>query len=117
MLAFNGRKIYLACGATDMRKAINGLSAIVQRRLRFDPFEESLFVFCNRGRDRMKILESDGDGFWMYVKRLEKGRFQWPQSSSGETISLSETEFAMLLGNTKLNRKLLRDEIASCKVC
>ena len=52
---------------TDLRKAINGLSVIVQKRLRIDPFEPSLFVFCNRSRNRLKIPEWDGDGFWMYV--------------------------------------------------
>lgn len=116
MLSFGGRKIYLACGATDLRKAINGLSVIVQKHLRFDPFEEALFVFCNRSRDRMKILEWDGDGFWMYVKRLEKGRFQWPQKSDTPSIALDEREFAILLGNTKLYRKLLHDEISPCEV-
>ena len=116
MPSFSGRKIYLACGATDMRKAINGLSIIVQKRLRIDPFEPSLFVFCNRSRNRLKILEWDGDGFWMYVKRLEKGRFQWPPESEFPALSLCESEFAILLGSTKLNRKLSHDGISACAV-
>jgi transposase len=116
MPSFSGRKIYLACGSTDMRKAINGLSIIVQKRLRIDPFGPSLFVFCNRGRNRLKVLEWDGDGFWLYVKRLEKGRFQWPRESDSPVLSLCEREFAILLGGTKLNRKLSRDEIQACAV-
>jgi len=111
MLEFVGKRIYLACGATDMRKQINGLALIVNARFKFNPLEEALFVFCNRSRNRLKILEWDGDGFWMHVKRLEKGQFQWPLSSETQTISLNDEELRHLLGITKLTRKLFRDEI------
>jgi hypothetical protein len=57
MLRFGGKAVYLACGHTDMRKSINGLAAIVEGSFELDPFAESLFVFCNRSRDRIKILE------------------------------------------------------------
>lgn len=72
MLIFDHREIYLACGHTDMRKSINGLSAIVAGSFKLDPYAPCLFVFCNRARNRIKILEWDGDGFWIYFKRLEK---------------------------------------------
>jgi|GEM_PF-4391026 len=58
MISISGKSCYLACGATDMRKSINGLAAIVEGSLQLDPFGGSLFVFCNRNRDRLKILVS-----------------------------------------------------------
>ena len=57
MISFSGKPCYLACGATDMRKSINGLAAIVEGSFKLDPFGGLLFVFCNRSRDRLKILE------------------------------------------------------------
>ena len=110
-MKFQGKKIYLACGSTDMRKAINGLAAMVKHSFQLDPFGEALFVFCSRNRDRLKILEWDGDGFWLHLKRLEKGRFKWPTSLGGATMILTDEELGHLLGNTKLVRKLLRDEV------
>jgi len=68
MITFGDKKIYLACGQTDMRKSINGLAAIVEGSFKLDLYGVSLFVFCNRSRDRLKILEWDGDGFWLYFK-------------------------------------------------
>jgi transposase len=66
----------LACGKTDMRKGINGLSALVEIGYNLDPFGDALFVFSNGIRTRLKILEWDGDGFWLHLKRLERGRFK-----------------------------------------
>ena len=111
MMKFQGKKIYLACGSTDMCKAINGLAAVIEHNFQLDPFAEALFVFCNRSRDRLKILEWDGDGFWLHLKRLEKGRFKWPTVAGGATMALTDEELNHLLGNTKLTRKLLREEI------
>ena len=69
--------VYLACQSTDMRKSIDGLAAIVQQRFKLDLFADCLFVFCNRNRNKVKILHWEYNGFWLYYKRLEKGRFQW----------------------------------------
>jgi len=113
MIDFRGKQIYLACGRTDMRKGISSLSAIVRLSLDFENAEGSLFVFCNRMRNRLKILEWDGDGFWLYVKRLERGNFPWPSSRETATIKLNEDEFSHLLGGTKLMRKLKREELRS----
>jgi transposase len=111
MMKHHGKKIYLACGRTDMRKAINGLAAVVEHSFKLDAFGEALFVFCNGSRDRLKILEWDGDGFWLHLKRLEKGHFKWPAATGGATMELTPEELDHLLGNTKLTRKLLRDDL------
>lgn len=109
MLITSGKKIYLACGATDMRKSINGLSALVQAGMELDIFDNALFVFCNKSRDRLKILEWDGDGFWLHLKRLERGRFKWPQAMEEEkAMTLSDEELTHLLGSPGLEQKLLR---------
>ena len=71
-------RIYIACGQTDMRKQIDGLATIVQQNFQLNPFENTLFLFCGRRRDRMKALYWEGDGFLLLYKRLEGGAFQWP---------------------------------------
>jgi transposase len=125
MLSFEGKRIYLSCGPTDMRKQINGLMTIVQENFTLDPFSNSIFVFCNRRRNLLKILEWDIDGFWLYYKRLEKGRFKWPdlpaQSKSTTTdyespsevptITLSNEELTILLGSVRVELKLNRNEV------
>ena len=111
MLNFSDKKVYLACGCTDMRKSINGLLAIVEGSFKLNVFGGALFVFCNRLRDRVKILEWDGDGFWLYFKRLETGHFRWPDASGGSTMNLSAEELHMLLGSPGVIQKLKRQEI------
>jgi transposase len=107
MLRFRNAKIYLACGPTDMRKAINGLAAIVEMGFGLNMFDgDIIFAFCNKARDILKILEWDGNGFLLHLKRLEKGRFKWPSKGKGKTICLSGEELEQLLG-TKLTRKEL----------
>jgi len=112
MINATGKKVYLACGRTDMRKSINGLAAIVEASFKLDPFDAAVFVFCNRSRDRLKILEWDGDGFWLYFKRLEKGRFRWPTAEGDEvTMTLESDEFSHLLGSPKVIQKIKRQEV------
>jgi len=111
MLKFEGKRVYLACGKTDMRKSINGLSAIVESNFKLDPFDDALFVFCNRNRDRVKILEWDGDGFWLYFKRLEKGHFRWPAVGDSATMTLTGEELSILLGGARVELKLKRNEV------
>lgn len=111
MLNVAGKRVYLACGHTDMRKQINGLAAIVEGSFQLDPFDGALFVFCNRSRDRLKILEWDGDGFWLYFKRLEKGRFRWPAAGKDATMALTSDELEILLGGAKVELKLKRREV------
>jgi len=87
--------VYLACGATDLRKNIDGLSMIVQTQLSLDPFEKALFVFCNRQMNKLKILHFD-DGFWLYYHRLERNKFKWPMSKE-EAFKVSIEELRWLL--------------------
>jgi transposase len=116
MVKFEGKLMYLACGHTDMRKSINGLSAKVEGSFGLDPFGEAYFVFCNRTRDRVKILEWDGDGFWLYFKRLEKGHFRWPLAGEESTMVLTSEELGIMLGGTKVELKLKRGEVSERKV-
>ena len=74
-------KVYIACGYTDMRKSIDGLVMLIKQQWALNPFQNSLFLFCGRRRDRMKALLWEGDGFVLLYKRLEQGRFQWPHSA------------------------------------
>lgn len=73
-------QVYLALGSTDMRKAINSLSILVQEQLELNPFTGSFFVFSNRRRTMIKILYWDRNGFCLWQKRLEKHHFKWPES-------------------------------------
>jgi transposase len=116
MLSLAGKRVFLACGRTDMRKSINGLAAIVEGSFKLDPFDGALFVFCNRNRDRVKILEWDGDGFWLYFKRLEKGRFRWPSEGGGATMALTGEELSFLLGGTRVELKLKREEVLERRI-
>lgn len=74
--------IYIACGYTDMRKSIDGLSATIQQSFQLAPFSKNLFLFCGRRSDRIKALFWEGDGFVLLYKRLESGRFQWLEMKS-----------------------------------
>lgn len=77
--AHSRQKVYLAVGATDLRKAVDGLAAIVQLDFELNPFDPCLFAFCNRQRNKVKILEWSERGFWLHYFRLEQGRLPWPE--------------------------------------
>ncbi len=89
--------VYLATGVTDMRKSINGLSILVEEVLMHSPLSSHLFVFCNRNRDKLKILYWHNNGFWLYYRRLEKQRFYWPDASSTVSVQISSRELSWLL--------------------
>jgi transposase len=97
--------VYLAMGSTDLRKSIDGLSILVQESFNLDPFSRSLFVFCNKKRDKIKILEWDLNGFWLHYKRLEKGAFKWPVNSDSKTLLVSDREFRWLLDGLSIHQK------------
>jgi len=99
-------KVYLALGATDMRKGFEGLYGLVRDRLMCEPTSGHLFLFCNARRNRLKILYWDATGLWICAKRLERGRFSWPSvlSQTETKVLLSHEELALLLGGIDLSR-------------
>lgn len=97
-------QVYLACGSTDMRKSIDGLAALVQEQFALNPFSSALFVFCNRKRDKLKILQWDHAGFWLYYRRLERGTFQWP-AAGPSPLCLTQRELRWLLDGLALSQR------------
>ena len=98
MIGFGAHtRVYLALGATDMRKQIDGLAVLVEDVLAHDPLSSHLFVFCNRGRDKLKILFWHHNGFWLWYRRLEKQRFWWPERAQEGAVELSVREWGWLI--------------------
>jgi transposase len=96
-----GTRIWIAAGVTDMRRGFHGLSAQVQTVLEQQPLPGHVFVFRGRRGDIVKVLRFDGDGLCLLAKRLERGRFVWPQATGG-TVSLSRAQLSMLLEGDRL---------------
>ena len=116
MISFEQVPVYLACGPTDLRKQINGLCTKVSAEFGMDPFDSALFVFCNKAKDCIKVLLFDTDGFMMITKRLEKGRFRWPQLGEDPTMILSPDDFHTLLNSARVEQKLKRNEVFERKI-
>lgn len=93
------KTVYLATQAADMRKSINGLAAIVQGSFNLDLYEDAAFVFINRSHDKIKVLQWDTDGFALYYKRRERGKFQWPTDIHRQTgtVNITATDLKRLL--------------------
>jgi len=91
-----GTRIWIAAGFTDMSAGVNGLAAKVQMALDDDPLSGHVFVFRGRRGNVLKVLWSSGDGLCLLSKRLEHGRFVWPQASSGK-VHLTPAQLSMLL--------------------
>lgn len=89
--------IYLHRLPVDFRKAINGLTLIVQDAMELDPYNESLFVFINKSRNRIKLLYWERNGFCLWHKRLEKNKFAWPVKHKTQTVTLTVQELNWLL--------------------
>ena len=102
MGTLSSAQVYLALGATDMRKSINTLSILVEEQLQSNPFSGTLFAFCNRRRDIVKILYWDRNGFCLWQKRLEKDRFRWPESSE-EVMKLTHRELLWLIDGMSIS--------------
>jgi transposase len=98
-------RIYLAVGATDMRKGFEGLYGLVRDRLQCEPLSGHVFLFCNAERNRLKLILWDGSGLWICAKKLSKGRFRWPEPQAGEVkVVVSHEELTMLLGGIDLSQ-------------
>jgi transposase len=89
-------KIWIAAGVTDLRRGFTGLSALVQSKLGESPLSGQVFIFRGRRGDLVKLIWFDGDGLCLFAKRLERGRFVWPQALEG-TVSLTRAQLSMLL--------------------
>ena len=111
----NKGQVYLACGPTDLRKSIDGLAAIVQMRFNLDPFSNCLFVFCNRNRNKIKILEWEYTGFWLHFKRLEQGNFKWP-ANENEVKNITPRELRWLLDGLSTEQPKAHKEVLQREV-
>ncbi|MBM7581169.1 IS66 family insertion sequence element accessory protein TnpB [Jeotgalibacillus terrae] len=110
------RNIYLAQGVTDMRLSIDGLAAIVQETFELDPCSSDIFLFCNRERDKVKILHWEHNGFWLYYRRLENGRFRWPEGREDETTSLNPKQLKWLLEGLTIEDGKVHPKLSGMKV-
>ena len=108
-------RIFIACGQTDMRKSIDGLAAIVSQTFKLDPFQNALYLFCGRRRDRVKALYWEGDGFLLLYKRLENGSFQWPRSND-EAREITPQQYRWLLEGLSVDQKKVIQNIGSKRV-
>ena len=95
-------KIYVAAEAVDMRKGFEGLFGLVRDQLGLDPLSGHLFLFTNRSHTRLKALVWDGSGLWVCAKRLERGRFHWPEARDIVSVSMRPEELAMLVNGMDL---------------
>lgn len=97
-------RIYLGVEAVDMRKGFEGLYGLVRDQLGQDPVSGHLFPFSNRTRTRLKALLWDGSGLWVCAKRLERGRFRWPEGGAGHSVTMRPEELAMLVNGLDLTQ-------------
>ena len=110
-----GVRIYLACGVTDMRKGFDSLSVMAQEVLKQDPFAGHLFAFRGRRGNLIKIFYWDGQGFCLFAKRLEKGRFTWPATKEG-AVTLTPAQMSMLLEGTRVARSTTHLATNACRI-
>jgi transposase len=101
-------KIYLGVEAVDMRKGFEGLYGLVRDHLGQDPLSGHLFLFTNRTRTRLKALVWDGSGLWVCAKRLERGRFRWPEKTEARSMTMRPEELSMLVNGMDLAQGRLR---------
>lgn len=111
MLSIGGvEHVYLALGSTDLRRSIDRLAALVSQSFQLDPFSPSLFVFCNRRRDKLKILFWDHNRFWLYYRRLERGRFRWPSQGTG-ALRVSRRQLQWLLDGLEMEQRQAHPQV------
>ena len=110
-----GVRIFIACGQTNMRKSIDGLTAIVSHTYNLDPFQNALYLFCGRRRDRVKALYWEGDGFLLLYKRLENGSFQWPRTND-EAREISPQQYRWLLEGLSVDQKKVIQNVENKRI-
>ena len=108
-------KVYIACGYTDLRKGIDGLSTMVRQQFALDPFTNTLFLFCGRRRDRIKGLYWEGDGFILLYKRLEQGVYQWPRNGD-EARELTAQQYRWLMEGLKVDQPQAHRDVTGLTV-
>lgn len=100
----NIKSIYMAQGCTDLRKGIDGYASIIQDHFSLSPFDDALYIFCNRHRNKIKCLYWDGSGFWLLYKRLENGHFKWMKNENGALL-ITQQQLQWLLDGLKIEQK------------
>jgi len=98
------KHVYISSDFTDLRKSIDGLALIVETTFKLDVFEAALFIFCNRAKNKIKILHFD-NGFWLYYRRLEQGKFKWPKADTNDIYTLTFDELKWLINGHELRLK------------
>ena len=107
-------KVHLLAGVTDKRRGFEGLFALARALLEADPLSGHVFGFCNRGRNRLKLLYWDGSGLWICAKRLERGRFSWPSepiigASDSRCVRMTQAELTLLINGIDISKSHKRD--------
>lgn len=103
---------YICVGATDLRKGIDGYASMIQNNFLCSPFEDALFIFCNRSKDKIKILYWDKTGFWLFYKRLEHGKFKWPMKES-QLNQITKQQLRWLLEGLSIEQKKAHREVSA----
>lgn len=109
--------VYLAVGATDLRNNIDGLIVKIKYQFKLDPFTPAMFVFCNKARNKLKIIFWDKNGFWLYYRRLDSGTFNWPmKSDENRTIAVTEQQLSWILDGLSMEQKAAHPEVLARKI-
>lgn len=107
--------MYIACGYTDLRLGIDGIAALVERQFALDPFENCLFLFCGRKRDRIKALYWEGNGFLLLYKRLGSGSFQWSRKES-EAVALTMQQYRWPMEGLSIEQPKAHKQIGGLEI-
>jgi len=116
MRPVDGVRVRLCREPVDFRKAINGLSILVEEELELDPFSTQVFAFCNRKRNQVKLLVWERNGFVLWQKRLEKDRFPWPRMINEEVVVLTGRELNWLLDGIDVFAQRPHEELSFSSV-
>ncbi len=108
--------IWLAPGATDMRKSIDSLALLARDVIGSDAVTEHIFVFCNRHNNKIKLLYWDRNGFWLLYKRLERGRFRWPTRSTNQPLAVDRRQLNWLLEGLEIGQPRALKAVSARKV-